>query len=81
VRSAITGVQAILANPDLTPEQSHEGWCKQKIAEGWRFGSEKDPEKLTHPCLVDYALLPEAQRAKDAIFGAVVRGVLAHYRV
>ena len=41
----------------------------------------KNPETKEHPCFVPYDELPEAQKAKDAIFGAVVRGVLAHHGV
>lgn len=77
--SAANGVKAILANPSLTPEQSHLGWLNEKAATGWRYGPAKNPETKEHPCFVPYSELPEAQKAKDAIFGAVVRGVLAHY--
>lgn len=72
-QSAIAGVQAIAANPDMTPEQSHEGWMALKEAEGWVYGEEKDVEAKTHPCMVPYDELPVEQRAKDAIFGTVVR--------
>jgi hypothetical protein len=73
--SAKNGVRAILKNPDTTPEQSHEGWLKQKTEEGWKYGAVKDPEKKEHPCFLPYAELPEAQRVKDAIFGATVRSM------
>lgn len=72
-KSAIAGVEEIRANPGLTPEQSHEGWMKLKAAEGWVYGEEKDQEAKTHPCMVPYEELPAEQRAKDHIFGAVVR--------
>lgn len=74
--SAMKGVEAIALDPNTTPEQSHESWSKLKIDEGWKFGPKKDADKKEHPCLVPYAELDAAQRAKDAIFGAVVRGVL-----
>lgn len=44
--------------------------------DGWKYGPVKD-----HPCFGPYHELPEAQKMKDAIFVAVVRGVLAHYSV
>jgi hypothetical protein len=73
--SAYKGVKLHLANPDTTPEQSHESWSKEKIADGWKYGPVKNAETKEHPCLVPYwSLLPD-QRAKDFIFSAVVREV------
>ena len=71
--SARNGVSGALSGN--TPEQSHEAWSAEKIANEWKFGPVKDPDKLEHPCLVAYADLPVAQRAKDDIFLAVVRAV------
>lgn len=74
--SARNGVRAVLSGgPSHTPERSHEGWLAQKFAEGWVYGPTKDAERKTHPCCVPYAELPEAQRAKDYVFLAVVRQV------
>lgn len=73
--SAITGVELALAG--ATPEDLHKSWCDTKIAEGWRFGQTKDAEKKTHPCLVDYDLLPMDQRLKDHIFFAIVNSYTA----
>ncbi len=74
--SATAGVQAIIDNPDTTPEQSHEGWLAQKRADGWTYGEVKDPAVKTHPCFVPYGELPQAQRVKDYLFGAVVRSLM-----
>ena len=73
--SAVHGVVAILANPETTPEQSHLGWLREKAAAGWRYGPVKDAEKKEHPCFVPYGELPAEQRAKDYLFGAVVRAL------
>jgi hypothetical protein len=73
--SAMNGVAGALAGN--TPEQSHEGWSAEKLAAGWKYGPVKDPEKREHPCLVPYAALPPAQRAKDALYLSTVRGVAA----
>lgn len=74
--SAIAGVQAILDNPDTTPEQSHEVWLAQKRADGWTYGPVKDAVKKEHPCFVPYAELPLEQQGKDHLFGAVVRACI-----
>ena len=75
-KSAVVGVDAVRADPTITPEGLHESWSRTKIADGWVYGSIKDPVAKTHPCLVPYAELPAVQRVKDALFQAVVRGLL-----
>lgn len=70
--SALAGVDMHLANPDATPEDSHESWLKQKTDEGWKYGAVKDAELKEHPCFLPYAELPAEQKAKDYLFRAVV---------
>lgn len=68
--SAIEGV--VKAIQGYGPEGLHESWCDFKEADGWVYGDIKDAEAKTHPCLVPYAALPDEQKAKDAVFGAIV---------
>lgn len=75
--SALAGVDMHLANPDATPEQSHESWLAQKTADGWTFGEVKDAEAKTHPCFKPYAELPAEQKAKDYLFRGVVHALKA----
>lgn len=70
--SILAGVAMHLANPDTTPEQSHEAWLQKKLADGWTYGEIKDPEKKQHPCCVPYDELPQEQKSKDYLFKAVV---------
>lgn len=71
--SILAGVDMHLANPDTTPEQSHESWLAFKEAEGgWSYAEVKDLEAKQHPCFLPYAELPEFQKAKDHIFRATV---------
>jgi hypothetical protein len=72
-QSAIMGVIAALSNPNQTPEMSHEGWLQFKTNDGWVYGPVKDMDKKTHPCMVPYDQLPEAQRKKDSLFLNTVR--------
>jgi len=76
-QSALVGVEMHLANPEATPEQSHESWLAQKVAEGWVYGEAKDPENKVHPCCVPYEELPAEQKAKDYIFRGVVHAMAA----
>jgi hypothetical protein len=71
-QSAVDGVTFHLANPDSSPEQSHNNWLKFKVADGWKYAPVKDADKKEHPCMVPYGQLPLEQRVKDFLFAAVV---------
>lgn len=43
----------------------HEIWAQGRIAEGWRYGEQRDDRQKTHPCLVPYEELPESEREYD----------------
>lgn len=73
--SLIFGVEMHIANPDATPEQSHESWLAQKVADGWVYGEVKDAEKKTHPCCRPYDELPPEQKSKDYLFRSVVHAL------
>jgi hypothetical protein len=45
----------------------HENWSAARLAEGWTFGTARDDQKKTTPCLVPYAELPESEREYDRI--------------
>lgn len=60
---------------DFGPEATHISWMRNKLDEGWVYGVVKDPEKKTHPCLVQFADLPVEQQAKDFIFRAIVHAL------
>ena len=74
--SAIDGVDAHRGDPDMSPAASHEAWMKQKTADDWKYGREKDPIAKTHPCYMAYECLPQEQRAKDYIFKAIVNALV-----
>lgn len=70
--SVITGVGFALANPNITPEESHASWLAYKEEEGWKYGKVKDVEKKLHPCMVPYDELPADHKMKDTLFLACV---------
>lgn len=75
IASLVAGVEMHLANPDATPEQSHESWLAGKIADGWVYGEVKDAEAKTHHCIRPYDELPDSQKAKDYLFRGTVHAL------
>lgn len=73
--SAISGVQAILNDPKITPSMLHVCWMSKKQEDGWTYGPVKDVEKKTHPCMVPYEDLSKHQQTKDHLFHAVVHAL------
>lgn len=69
--SAMLGVELHLSG-DHGPEASHESWMAQKLADGWKYGPEKNPATKEHHCLVLFRELPPEQQAKDFLFRGVV---------
>ncbi|MBT4863656.1 MAG: Ryanodine receptor Ryr [Planctomycetaceae bacterium] len=50
---------------ELLAKNTHEVWARQRMAEGWRFGSQRDDKELTHPGLVAYEDLSESEQDYD----------------
>ena len=71
----LAGVCDALAHPRRSPEDSHDAWAVYKLANGWHYGSTKDEERKTHPCLVPYDQLPHEQQLKDELFLGIVRAL------
>jgi len=44
---------------------THDIWARQRMADGWSLGPERDDAKKTNPCLVDYDDLPESEKQYD----------------
>lgn len=76
--SAIAGVHFHMMNRDAQPCDSHNSWLKQKQDDGWTYGLVKDAVAKQHPCFVPYDELPSDQKAKDYIYGAVVKNLIPH---
>lgn len=74
--SCYTGVLKIASHEITRPEQSHESWSAQKLAEGWVYGTVKDPVAKTHHCLVPFTELPPEQQTKDVLFFSIARALL-----
>lgn len=61
-----------LDNPKAPSSAQHDQWVAQKKAAGWKYGKTKSGVKKTHPMMVAYSQLPEVERRKDAMVGALI---------
>lgn len=59
-------------HPKAPSSAQHDQWLAQKKKAGWRYGKTKNGSKKTHPMLVPYSELPEVERRKDAMVGALI---------
>lgn len=44
---------------------NHDRWAAERIAQGWRYGEERDEARKLQPNLVPYEHLPEAEKRID----------------
>lgn len=44
---------------------AHEVWAQQRLADGWRWGPQRDDARKLHPSLVPYEKLPESEKIYD----------------
>lgn len=51
---------------DKLAENIHEMWAMNKIEAGWSFGERRDDIRHIHPCLVQFAQLPPAEKRYDS---------------
>jgi hypothetical protein len=58
---------------ELLAKNTHENWARERMSQGWKYGTERNETKKEHPCLVPYAALPEAEKEYDRM---IVREVL-----
>lgn len=71
-KSAVNGVNFVIANPQAHESTNHENWLREKVADGWKYGTVKDHDKKEHPCIVPYDQLPTEQQRKDKLFRYIV---------
>ncbi len=68
-KTAIWGVEYVLAHPDTGPEELFYAWKKHKLEEGWEFGEARDMENKTHPYIIEeFNSLPEEERKNYRLF-------------
>ena len=61
----------VVLSPDINDlieslaENTHEVWALNRKKQGWIYGEKRDDEKKTHPCLLPYNMLEEAEKEYD----------------
>lgn len=63
-----TGVEippALSKLTELLARHAHDVWRRQREADGWLYGPDRDDKERRHPCLVPYDELPDSERQYD----------------
>ena len=63
--SAVHLAPALIALTEQLAENTHDLWAQERMAQGWSWGPVRDDGSRTHPCLVPYAALSEAEKKFD----------------
>ena len=63
--SGVTLQADLEALTERLAENTHDIWARQRIADGWSWGPERNDGKKQHPGLVPYADLSEGEKAYD----------------
>ena len=53
---------------ELTEEMArnvHEVWAQNRMAQGWKYGKERNDAQKEHPCLIAYDQLPDSEKEYD----------------
>jgi RyR domain-containing protein len=56
---------SLVALTEKLAENAHDHWARERIAQGWQFGPQRDDTRKQHPCLLPYDRLPESERVFD----------------
>lgn len=63
--SSVQLSREILELTEQLAKNAHEVWAKERIAQGWRVGRERNDSRKEHPCLIPYEELPESEKVYD----------------
>jgi len=50
---------------ELLSRNAHEVWARQRLADGWVWGPERDDRRKLHPSLIPYDELSESEKTYD----------------
>jgi hypothetical protein len=55
----------LLSLAEALARNTHEIWAQMRVREGWSYGPTRDDLRKSHPCLVRYEEMSEADREFD----------------
>lgn len=55
----------LLALTEAMAKNVHNVWAAARLAEGWKYGKERNDNLKLHPCLLSYEELPESEKEYD----------------
>lgn len=68
----IKSVSKIIDNKYITAKDLHNEWMDNKIADGWKYGTVKNPELKTHPLIIEFEKMSDINKLKDQNFIDIV---------
>jgi ryanodine receptor 2 len=68
---------------ELLAKNAHDVWARLRLAQGWRWGPERNDAAKEHPSLVPYEALPESEKQadRDTVIGTLNAIRALGYRV
>ena len=55
----------LIALTEVMAKNVHEVWSLNRFNEGWSYGPERNDKLKTHPCLIEYEKLSDAEKQYD----------------
>jgi ryanodine receptor 2 len=73
----------LLELTELLARNAHDVWARLRLAQGWRWGPQRNDAAKEHPSLVPYEALPESEKQadRDTVIGTLKAIRALGYRV
>ena len=63
--SGVTLTKEIEELTEALAKNAHDNWARLRLADGWRYGPERNDARKEHQCLVAYEELPDSEKEYD----------------
>ncbi len=63
--AAVELPKEVLDLTELLAKNAHDIWARERLAEGWHYGPQRNDGTKEHPCLVPYEELPDSEKEYD----------------